>query len=292
MFPNQDAVNRHVYWTDPVLRFAPGINGAPHRIIGVTADIDDEHLIPGPVVTIYSPFEDGTLFKGAIDSDDGPRNEVFVVDIGSDADDAMWRAVNPGGESQHGIGPIDVAIDGILIGEHAPGQSLTDDRDGLFPFLAVETVEIAAGDDGNTKRGKESGRNDAHLRARVLFASGMNMTVGGELEAETAIAPGNNHAESGLADAGQRINATNRFLIEIDHLPRCFSVGHNGNVDREDVACVETRLRRLQRDQRGDHCTCAGQQHEGCSDLYHREDSLAAAGAAGDPYAAARQVEA
>jgi len=66
MFPNQDAVNRHVYWTDPVLRFAPGINGAPHRIIGVTADIDDEHLIPGPVVTIYSPFEEGPIFGGRL----------------------------------------------------------------------------------------------------------------------------------------------------------------------------------------------------------------------------------
>src|SRR6266853_5059213 len=63
-FPNQDAVNRHVYWTDPVLRFAPGISGAPHRIIGVTADIDDQHLIPGPVVTIYTPFEEGPVFGG------------------------------------------------------------------------------------------------------------------------------------------------------------------------------------------------------------------------------------
>jgi predicted permease len=65
MFPNQDAVNRHVYWTDPVLRLAPGINGAPHRIIGVTADIDDEHLIPGPVVTIYSSFEEGPSLAAA-----------------------------------------------------------------------------------------------------------------------------------------------------------------------------------------------------------------------------------
>jgi len=29
MFPNQDAINRHVYWTDPVLQFAPG--STPHR---------------------------------------------------------------------------------------------------------------------------------------------------------------------------------------------------------------------------------------------------------------------
>src|SRR6266849_5031738 len=66
MFPNQDAVNRHVYWTDPVLQFAPGINPAPHRIIGVTADIDDEHVVPGPIVTIYSTFEKGPIFGGRL----------------------------------------------------------------------------------------------------------------------------------------------------------------------------------------------------------------------------------
>jgi putative ABC transport system permease protein len=66
MFPNQDAVNRHVYWTDPVLRFAPGISAAPHRIIGVTADIDDAHLVPGPVLTVYSPFEEGPIFGGRL----------------------------------------------------------------------------------------------------------------------------------------------------------------------------------------------------------------------------------
>ena len=66
MFPNQDAVNRHVYWTDPVLKFAPGINAAPHRIIGVTADIDDEHLVPGPSLTVYSPFEEGPIFGGRL----------------------------------------------------------------------------------------------------------------------------------------------------------------------------------------------------------------------------------
>jgi len=66
MFPNQDAVNRHVYWTDPVLKFAPGINAAPHRIIGVTADIDDEHLVPGPSVTVYSLFAEGPIFGGRL----------------------------------------------------------------------------------------------------------------------------------------------------------------------------------------------------------------------------------
>jgi len=54
------------------------------------------------------------------------------------------------------------------------------------------------------------------------------------------------------------------------------------------VTHVETRLCRLQCDQRSDHRTSAGQQHEGRSDLYHREDPLAAPSAAGDPRAAAR----
>jgi predicted permease len=66
MFPNQDAVNRHVYWTDPVMKFIPGISTAPHRIIGVTADIDDEHVVPGPILTVYNTFEQGPLFGGRL----------------------------------------------------------------------------------------------------------------------------------------------------------------------------------------------------------------------------------
>ena len=39
---------------------------APHRIIGVTADIDDGHVVPGPTLTIYSPFEEGPIFGGSL----------------------------------------------------------------------------------------------------------------------------------------------------------------------------------------------------------------------------------
>jgi predicted permease len=66
MFPNQDPINRHVYWTDPVMKFIPGISTAPHRIIGVAADIDDEHVVPGPILTIYNPFEEGPMFGGRL----------------------------------------------------------------------------------------------------------------------------------------------------------------------------------------------------------------------------------
>jgi putative ABC transport system permease protein len=61
MFPNQDAVNRHVYLTDPVVQFAQGLTDKPHRIIGVAADIDDTHVIPEPMVTIYTSFQEAAF---------------------------------------------------------------------------------------------------------------------------------------------------------------------------------------------------------------------------------------
>lgn len=66
MFPNGDAINRHVYWTDPVIKFVPGISTVSHRIIGVTADIDDVHMVPEPLETIYTPFQEGPLFGGRL----------------------------------------------------------------------------------------------------------------------------------------------------------------------------------------------------------------------------------
>jgi putative ABC transport system permease protein len=65
MFPNQDAVNRHVYWTDPVIQFAQGMNDKPHRIIGVAADVDDTNVIPQPTATIYTSFQED-IFGGRL----------------------------------------------------------------------------------------------------------------------------------------------------------------------------------------------------------------------------------
>ena len=70
MFPGEDAVGRHVYWTDPVLQFLPGTDAeksrftSPHRIIGVAADVDDEHIVPEPTPTVYATFADAFMFGG------------------------------------------------------------------------------------------------------------------------------------------------------------------------------------------------------------------------------------
>ena len=65
MFPTQEAVNRHVTWTDPVIQFV-GMKPVPMRVIGVAADIDDEHLVPRPTLTVYTPFGQGPLFGGRL----------------------------------------------------------------------------------------------------------------------------------------------------------------------------------------------------------------------------------
>jgi predicted permease len=55
MFPGQDPINRHVMWTDPVMDFIY-ITKGPRRIVGVAADVDDEHVVPGAALTVYHPF--------------------------------------------------------------------------------------------------------------------------------------------------------------------------------------------------------------------------------------------
>src|SRR5205807_8990896 len=65
MFPNREALNRHLVWTDPVIKFI-GMKPAPMRIIGIAADIDDQNLVPAPTMTVYQPFGQGPLFGGRL----------------------------------------------------------------------------------------------------------------------------------------------------------------------------------------------------------------------------------
>jgi putative ABC transport system permease protein len=68
MFPNMDAVNRRLMWTDPVTKFI-GVSTEPRRIVGVVPDVDDENVVPNPTMTVYHPMEQemngGRLFVHA-----------------------------------------------------------------------------------------------------------------------------------------------------------------------------------------------------------------------------------
>jgi putative ABC transport system permease protein len=65
MFPGQDAVNHHIIWTDPVMKFID-ISAVPRRIIGVAADVDDDHVIPGPSPTVYHSFQQEQIWGGRL----------------------------------------------------------------------------------------------------------------------------------------------------------------------------------------------------------------------------------
>jgi putative ABC transport system permease protein len=54
-FPGQDPINHHIMWTDPVMAFIY-ISTGPRRIVGVAADVDDEHVVPRAALTVYHPF--------------------------------------------------------------------------------------------------------------------------------------------------------------------------------------------------------------------------------------------
>jgi putative ABC transport system permease protein len=48
LFPNGDAVNRHLWFVGPGTK-------QPRRIVGVVADVDDENVVQEPTLTVYVP---------------------------------------------------------------------------------------------------------------------------------------------------------------------------------------------------------------------------------------------
>jgi putative ABC transport system permease protein len=68
LFPGQDPLNRHLMWTDGLMRFI-GITTESRRIVGVIANVDDERIDPRQVMVVYHPFEQelsgGRLFVHA-----------------------------------------------------------------------------------------------------------------------------------------------------------------------------------------------------------------------------------
>jgi len=55
MFPDGNALNHFVTWTEANLKFAPGFSAAPRRIVGIIPDIDNDDFVPRPIMSIYHP---------------------------------------------------------------------------------------------------------------------------------------------------------------------------------------------------------------------------------------------
>src|SRR5205823_6148456 len=50
LFPNGEAINRHMWWTDPYFG-----KPVPRRIVGIVTDVDDESVMRGASLTVYQP---------------------------------------------------------------------------------------------------------------------------------------------------------------------------------------------------------------------------------------------
>ena len=50
LFPTGTAIGRQIVWTDSLF------GKKPRRIVGIVTDVDDEHVAPGPALTVYHPI--------------------------------------------------------------------------------------------------------------------------------------------------------------------------------------------------------------------------------------------
>jgi predicted permease len=124
MFPGQDAVNRHLTWSDPVMKFL-GVDIKPMRIVGVVPDVEDLKVAPGRAVTIYQPFEQ-VLFGG----------RLFVHARGD-----PYALVAPMLRTVRGLSP-DQVVDRAATLEDVRSEVLTPDRLNTIVFGGFAGVAL------------------------------------------------------------------------------------------------------------------------------------------------------
>ena len=63
-FPNGEAMNHHLMWTDPILKEVPMMSPEPMRIVGIVPDVDDVRLVAQPRMIVYRPYAQEPLLGG------------------------------------------------------------------------------------------------------------------------------------------------------------------------------------------------------------------------------------
>src|ERR1700721_1920009 len=108
------------------------------------------------------------------------RYDVLIIDIRGDANNSA-RSFAHADEIHHWVGPHNVAIKGILPGEHPLRDTLADDHYRLATAPVI-IVEIPAFNDGYAERCEKSRRNRAELCQRILFMIAFHVTFAGEFQ--------------------------------------------------------------------------------------------------------------
>jgi ABC-type antimicrobial peptide transport system permease subunit len=133
MFPDRDVLNRHVTYTDPLLQFIGG-KPTPMRVVGIAADIDDEHLVPAPTMTLYTPFGQGPLVAGRL-----------FVHVRADP----YALINPITHTIRNLS-VDQPVERAATLEDVRAEVLTPDRlnslvFGVFAAIALTIAVVGVG---------------------------------------------------------------------------------------------------------------------------------------------------
>ena len=213
MFPNGDAIGRHVYWTDPVLEYLPGTDEekarftAPHRIIGVTADIDDGNVVPQPTLTIYGPLGEGMLFGG----------RLFIHTSVN-----PYSLVKPITQVIHHMS-VDQPVEHAATLEDVRGEALTPDRlnSVVFGVFAAVALAIAVVGVAGVLAFSVSART-REFGIRLALGSQPERLLRGVLAEGTAMAAAGILAGAGVGFALVRL--AGRYFLEEVKMPGAFPV--------------------------------------------------------------------
>jgi len=176
------------------------------------------------------------LIDGLVDGHGGVGDDVFVVEVGDDTDDAA-RVIADADEFHDAVGPAHGAADGFLAGEEVVGDALADDDDAVGSVF-VGVAEVTAFEEGDAEGGEVSRRDRAEVGAEVfacVFAGG---TFDGKGKADDeclGVAPGNAESGGDAADARESGDAADDVVVEVLHLLGRAAVRDDGEIDGEDV---------------------------------------------------------
>ena len=180
MFPNQDAVNRRLMWTDPVMKFID-VSPEPRRIVGVVADIDDENIVPGAGDDRLPPVRAGDRRRPSV----RPRADRSV------------RA----GPADHAHHPRAVGRSAGRAGGDARGRPRRSARAGSAERDGVRRVRRRRAADRGRRRGRRAGVLGERADARVRRPAGDRLGAAASADARSRRGRGHRRQRASLAGA-------------------------------------------------------------------------------------------
>src|SRR5262249_29446900 len=124
LFANGDAVNRKLWWTDPMAR-SFGMQ-EKRRIVGVVADVDDEQIVRSPALTVYLPVHQM-----------GVAGRLFVRSAAGDP----YALVPPVTRAIRDISP-DQPVERAATPEDIRAEVLSPDRVNAFVFSGFAGIAL------------------------------------------------------------------------------------------------------------------------------------------------------